>query len=101
MTNTSASLPPDRIITSLTDRRAMVLDVIRQAQREITLSLFRCNDDEIFAELKRAVARGVAVQVLVTSRAKGGRKKLKKLWTALEQTGASVHPYTEPVVKYH
>jgi phosphatidylserine/phosphatidylglycerophosphate/cardiolipin synthase-like enzyme len=65
------------------------------------LSLFRCNDAEIFAELTRAVARGVEVNVLVTSRAKGGKKKLKKLWDALQRTGASVHPYTDAVVKYH
>ena len=41
------------------------------------------------------------VQVLVTSRAKGGKKKLKKLWKRLEETGASSFAYTDPVVKYH
>ena len=43
----------------------------------------------------------MAVEVLVTSRAKGGKKKMAKLWRALEQTGASLHSYTDPVVKYH
>jgi phosphatidylserine/phosphatidylglycerophosphate/cardiolipin synthase-like enzyme len=94
-------LPPDRVIAAVADRRPALLDVIREAKREITLSLFRCNDAEIFAELTRAVARGVAVNALVTSRAKGGKKKLKKLWDALQRTGASVHAYTDPVVKYH
>ena len=51
--------------------------------------------------LKAAVDRGVAVEVLVTSRAKGGKKKMAKLWRALEQTGATLHSYTDPVVKYH
>ena len=37
----------------------------------------------------------------MTSRAKGGKKKLKKLWTRLEDTRASIVPYTDPVVKYH
>ena len=103
MTTTSkAPRPaPDRVVTSITDRRSTVLDVLKNAQREITLSLFRCNDLQIFLELSRAVARGVAVNVIVTSRAKGGQKKLKKLWTGLQQTGASVHAYTDPVVKYH
>ena len=55
----------------------------------------------MFDELKAAVDRGVAVEVLVTSRAKGGRKKMAKLWRALEDTGASLHSYTDPVVKYH
>ena len=95
------SVPPDRVIAAVSDRRPALLDVIRDAKREITLSLFRCNDAEIFAELTRAVARGVTVNALVTSRAKGGKKKLKKLWDALQRTGASVHAYTDPVVKYH
>ena len=92
---------PDRVITAVDERRPALLDVIRGAQREITLSLFRCNDTAIILELARATARGVAVDVLVTSRAKGGRKKLEKLWDALEETGATVHPYTDAVVKYH
>ena len=78
-----------------------MLDVIRQARTRIGLSLFRANDKEIFAELQRAVNRGVDVEVLVTSRAKGGKKKRKKLWKALEATGAALSPYTDPVVKYH
>ena len=51
------SVPPDRVIANVSDRRPALLDVIREAKREITLSLFRCNDAEIFAELTRAVAR--------------------------------------------
>jgi cardiolipin synthase len=92
---------PDRLVVSVTERRAAVLDVIRQARTRITLSLFRCNDQAVFDELAAATARGVAVEVLVTSRAKGGRKKMVKLWHALEQTGATLHSYTDPVVKYH
>jgi phosphatidylserine/phosphatidylglycerophosphate/cardiolipin synthase-like enzyme len=52
-------------------------------------------------ELAAAVRRGVAVEGLVTSRAKGGKKKLAKLWSKLEQTGAALNAYTDPVVKYH
>jgi cardiolipin synthase A/B len=98
---TQKTLPPDRVIAAVADRRPALLDVIRQAKHEITLSLFRCNDADVFAELTRAASRGVVVNVLVTSRAKGGKKKLKKLWDALQKTGASVHAYTDPVVKYH
>ena len=94
-------VPADRVITSIADRRDAIVDVIRHARREITLSLFRCNDIRIFSELERATARGVAVRVLVTSRAKGGRKKVRKLWKTLERTGASLHAYDDPVVKYH
>jgi phosphatidylserine/phosphatidylglycerophosphate/cardiolipin synthase-like enzyme len=83
---------PDWLIASVGERRPAILDVIRQARRRLTLSLFRCNDASILDELKAAVDRGVEVEVLVTSRAKGGRKKLEQLWDALEQTGAMVHP---------
>jgi len=91
----------DRLIVSVDERRGALLDVICQARRRITLSLFRCNDAAVFEALKAAVDRGVAVDVLVTSRAKGGKKKMAALWSALEQTGASLHSYTDPVVKYH
>ena len=93
--------PPDRLIVSVDDRRPALLDVIRQARRRITLSLFRANDAAVFEELKAAVARGVAVEVLVTTRAKGTKKKTAKLWRALEETGASLYAYSDPVVKYH
>jgi phosphatidylserine/phosphatidylglycerophosphate/cardiolipin synthase-like enzyme len=94
-------MTPDRLVTAVGERRGVLLDVIRGARSRLTLSFFRCNDAEIFAELAAAVARGVTVEILVTSRAKGGRKKMQKLWRALEETGASVQAYTDPVVKYH
>lgn len=94
-------LPPDRVVLNAADRRAAVIDVIRQARTHLSLSLFRCNDKEIFREIRSAVDRGVDVEVVVTSRAKGGRKALRKLWQRLEDTGATVHAYTDPVVKYH
>lgn len=96
-----AHRPPDRVVTTVEERRPAILDVIRGARCDIALSLFRCRDNAIFEELKRAVARGVAVNVLVTSRAKGGKGRLRRLWTDLEETGASIHAYTDPVVKYH
>jgi phosphatidylserine/phosphatidylglycerophosphate/cardiolipin synthase-like enzyme len=93
--------PADRIVISCDERRHVVLEMIRQARSRIALSLFRCNDKALFAELTAAVNRGVDVQVLVTSRAKGGKRTLEKLWTRLDATGASVHAYTDAVVKYH
>ena len=38
---------------------------------------------------------------ILTKRAKGGKKRLKKLWGALEDMGAVVTRYADPVVKYH
>jgi phosphatidylserine/phosphatidylglycerophosphate/cardiolipin synthase-like enzyme len=100
MSDQTGARPPDRIVTSPDARRDAIVEIIRNARSRIGLSLFRANDKEIFAELARAVARGVDVEVLVTSRAKG-KKKLKKLWEALEGTGARIFPYTDSVVKYH
>jgi phosphatidylserine/phosphatidylglycerophosphate/cardiolipin synthase-like enzyme len=97
----SKQRPPDRIIIAPEERREAVLEVIRRAKSRIFLSLFRANDKQVFAELTRAVDRGVVVEVLVTSRAKGGRKKRKKLWRALEATGATIASYNDAVVKYH
>ena len=88
MSTIKKSLPADRLIVSIEQRRDAVLDVIRQARQRITLSLFRCTDEKVFAELAAAVRRGVDVEALVTSRAKGGKKKLAKLWSTLERTGA-------------
>src|SRR6185295_404596 len=65
----------DRLIVDRHERRSALIDVIRGARRTITLSLFRCNDRAILDALAAATARGVAVDVLVTSRSKGGRKR--------------------------
>jgi phosphatidylserine/phosphatidylglycerophosphate/cardiolipin synthase-like enzyme len=96
-----APRPLTRVVTSIADRRETILDVIRSAKRDICLSLFRCNDEVIFEELTRAVSRGVAVNALITSRVKGGQKKIRKLWNALQATGATISAYTDSVVKYH
>jgi phosphatidylserine/phosphatidylglycerophosphate/cardiolipin synthase-like enzyme len=91
---------PDRVVASPAACREAILDVIRGAKREISLSLFRCNDKEIFEELGRARSRGVAVSALVTARADSS-KKLEKLRLALLEVSASVTVYADPVVKYH
>ena len=92
---------PDRVILAVEERRGVILDVIRKARRRLILSLFRCNDEAIFNELAYAVDRGVSVEVITTSRAKGGRGKLEQLREALDHTGAKVKTYNDPVVKYH
>ena len=78
-----------------------MLNVISNAKQRLVLSLFRCDDYGILDALAAALDRGVAVEAILTKRAKGGRKPLKKLWEALEEMGALVHWYADPVVKYH
>jgi cardiolipin synthase A/B len=101
MTAERSRLVRDAVVTAPGDRREIVVATIRQARERLALSLYRCNDQAIFDELKRARERGVQVDVLVTSRSSGGRKRLRKLWQALEATGVSLHPHADPVVKYH
>ena len=79
-----------------------VLDVIRQARSGIALSLFRCNDDEIFDELAAATARGVQRRRPGDVASQGRpQEACAKLWRALEETGVRCDAYTDPVVKYH
>jgi phosphatidylserine/phosphatidylglycerophosphate/cardiolipin synthase-like enzyme len=101
MTSKPSRAPRDEVITAPGDRRDAVLQTIRQARERLALSLFRCNDKAVFEELRQARERGVTVNVLVTSRSGGGKKRLRKLWRALEATGVAIHPHTDPVVKYH
>jgi phosphatidylserine/phosphatidylglycerophosphate/cardiolipin synthase-like enzyme len=100
MSAARASAWTERVVIAPAERRAAIVNVIRRARRRIALSVFRCTDDGILGELASAVDRGVQVDVLVTARAKG-KKKLKRLWNVLETTGVTIHPYTDPVVKYH
>jgi phosphatidylserine/phosphatidylglycerophosphate/cardiolipin synthase-like enzyme len=101
MTGDGAGPLRDAIVTAPGDRRDAVVRAIRQSRERLVLSLYRCNDKAIFEELRLASERGVKVDVLVTARAGGGKKRLRKLWRALEETGVAIHPHTDPVVKYH
>lgn len=83
------------------ERKAALLGVIGAARRRLILSLFRCDDFSILDALAAALERGCEVEAVLTKRAKGGKKRLKKLWGALEEMGAVVTRYADPVVKYH
>ena len=98
---TLAVTPPDRVVATPAECRAEILGIIRGATREIRISLFRCNDREVFAELANARRRGVAVGALMTARAGGKKEKLEKLRRELDEADASVSVYADPVVKYH
>lgn len=100
MTAIETAVWPVRVVTNPSESRDAVLRVIRGVRHRLTLSLFRCTDDAVISELARAAERGVQVDVLVTSRSKG-KRKLRRLWRALDTTGAAVHAYVDPVVKYH
>jgi phosphatidylserine/phosphatidylglycerophosphate/cardiolipin synthase-like enzyme len=91
----------ERVYLEPTERRQAMLDIISTARSRLVLSLFRCNDYGILDAIAAALERGVKVEAILTKRAKGGKKSLKKLWEALGEMGAVVHWYADPVVKYH
>ena len=91
----------ERLVLDPAERKAALLNVISGARRRLVLSLFRCDDFSILDALAAALERGCEVEAILTKRAKGGKKRLKKLWGALEEMGAVVTRYGDPVVKYH
>lgn len=93
--------PPDRIAITPEERRAAVIDIIAAARSRLLLSLFRCDDFGVLDALVDALGRGVRVEVLMTDRAKGGRKRRDQLSTVLGDAGAVLHRYGDAVVKYH
>ncbi len=91
----------DRVVIGPKGRREAVLEVIGSARKRLILSVFRCDDFAILDGLADALRRKVRVEVLLTPRAKGWEKRLKDLWNVLEGMGATLHRYSDPVVKYH
>ena len=96
-----AAAAKETLILDPAERKAALLAVIAGAQRRLVLSLFRCDDFSVLDALAAALERGCQVEAILTKRAKGGKKRLKKLWSALEEMGAVVTRYGDPVVKYH
>ena len=96
-----SGLSSERLVLEPAERKAALLEVIGSARRRLVLSLFRCDDFSVLDALAAALERGCEVEALMTKRAKGGKKRLKKLWAALEEMGAIVTRYADPVVKYH
>lgn len=91
----------EKLVLDPARRKEALLDVIGAAKRRLILSLFRCDDFSVLDALAAALERGCEVEAVLTTRAKGGKKRLKKLWAALEEMGAVVTRYADPVVKYH
>jgi cardiolipin synthase len=96
-----AAAAKETLILDPAERKAALLRVIAGAKRRLVLSLFRCDDFTVLDALAGALERGCEVEAILTKRAKGGKKRLKKLWGALEEMGAVVTRYGDPVVKYH
>src|ERR1017187_10020791 len=103
MTNSPGGIAPepDQVILAIRQRRETVLQVIRCARERLLISVFRCTDVPVLDAIGEALNRKVDVRFLMTPQARGWEKRLKELGTYLESMGAQVHPYSDPVVKYH
>lgn len=91
----------DRVVIEPAERRAAVLRVIRGARRRLGLTIFRCNDPAVLDEVRAAIARGVEVDVLLTRRASGWRRRLDRVRALLEHMGARVTPHGARATKHH
>jgi len=96
-----AVVTADRVVIEPRERREAVLRIIRGARKRLGLTIFRCNDAEVLDEVRIAIARGVVVDVLLTRRASGWRRRLDELRTRLERMGASVTRHGPRTTKHH
>ncbi len=92
---------PDRIIITPLERRAAVLRVIGGARRRLGLTIFRCDDADVLAAVAAAVARGVEVDILLTRRARGWKRRLDQLADTLTRVGAQVTRHGARATKHH
>ena len=83
------------------ERRAAVLHVIKSARRRLALTIFRCNDVEVLDAVAAAVERGVEVDVLLTRRARGWRRRLDRLHERLVRIGVRVTRHGARATKHH
>src|ERR1051326_262308 len=91
----------ERLVINKSQRRDAILELINSAEKELLLSVFRCDDFKILDALADAVHRGVRVRALFTPRAQAWTKRLKDLEMFLDSMGAEVHRYAGMRSKYH
>src|SRR3954469_22242683 len=91
----------ERLVVEPAERRCAVRELIRSAERELVLSLFRCDDFGVLDELAAAIDRKVRIRALLTRHAKNWDRRLQDLGVFLESMGAEVHRYRGAHAKYH
>lgn len=101
MPTTSARQRVEHIVIWPDERLDAVTRVIRAAEQRLLLSIFKCNEPRILEELGLARERGVGIEAILTARASGRRRKLRRLRKKLERLGVVVHEPRDPDAKYH
>jgi cardiolipin synthase len=91
----------ERLVLHASERKPAVIQLIASAQREVAISVFRCDDFGILDELAAAVDRNVRVRALITPAAKNWERRLRDLESFLQSMGAEVRRYAGARSKYH
>ncbi len=94
-------MTPDRVVITPSERRAAVLGLLAGARRRLALTIFRCDDAEVLGAVAAAVKRGVEVDVLLTRRARGWKRRLDQLELELTRLGARVTRHGARATKHH
>ena len=91
----------EQVILDGAERYRTLVEAVNAARHSLDLSVFRCDDKVIIESLEAARARGVRVRVLLTNRAKGGRRQLAWLEAVLRRSDIDVTRYAGACHKYH
>ena len=78
-----------------------ILEAIARARTAVDLLIFRLDGHTLTRTLEAAIARGVAVRVLIAHKNRGGKKNLRKLEWRLLEAGATVSRTADDLVRYH
>lgn len=97
--------PEEREIVKLLiqpdDGLAPLTAAVRSAKKTIEIVIFRFDREEIEAELKAAVERGVIVRALVAHTNRDGEKHLRKLEARFLEMGVIVARTADDLARYH
>jgi cardiolipin synthase len=89
------------LIVEPDDGLGPILDAMKRARRSLDLIIFRFDLKPVEKALEAAVARGVAVRVLIAHTNSGGEKRLRQLEQRLLDAGVTVSRTADDLVRYH
>jgi cardiolipin synthase len=90
-----------KLIVQPEDGLTPLVKAIQKAKTSIAVVIFRFDRDDLEKALAAAVARGVAVRVLIAHTNGGGEKRLRKLEPRLLAAGVTVTRTADDLPRYH
>src|SRR5688572_32587006 len=83
------------------DRLVPLITAIKNATKQIEITIFRFDLRELQRALESAVARGVKVHALIAHTSGGGQKRLRKLELEMLNAGVTVSRTDDDLLRYH